>query len=394
VNLGFAKYVDRYLGILLCYTLAALYLFREMIWPHEGTIRVRRILMVKLWGIGNLVLLLPIIGMVRRRYPRAEIHFLTLSGNLSLLEGNPNLDRIWTVREGGSVAMLASLIRNLSGLRRAGIDLFLDFEQFARTSTLFGFLIGAPQRVGFHTPRQGRYLLYTAPVNYRNDHHMSGTFMDIARAAGIREEEYRVEPVHFSDANAARARGLLAGITGRYVVFHVGSGDNFIGRRWPPESFAELADRLIARHGISVVFSGTADESHLVADVARRMSRRDRTVDLSGRMDLKTLTAVLTGAEFLVSNDTGPVHIASSLGRPVLGLYGPNTPVLYGPLSPGSRSFYKNLPCSPCITNLNYKTSFCRLTVCIRNITVDEVEDAASGLLEEEASPAVSGEVS
>jgi ADP-heptose:LPS heptosyltransferase len=98
-------------------------------------------------------------------------------------------------------------------------------------------------------------------------------------------------------------------------------------------------------------------------------------------MDLKTLAALLDRAEIVISNDTGPVHIASSLGKPVLGLYGPNTPALYGPLSPGSRSFYKDLPCSPCITNLNYKTSFCRLPVCIQNITVDEVARAAADLL-------------
>ena len=206
MNLGVAKYLDRYFGIVLCYTLAALHLFREMIWPHEGTIQVHRVLLVKLWGIGNLVLILPIIGMVRKRFPEAEIHFLTLEGNRALLEGNANIDHLWTIREGGSMTLVTSLLRNLFKLRRRKIDLFLDFEQFARTSTLLGFLIGAPQRVGFHTPRQGRYLLYTAPVTYRNDRHMSETFMDIARAAGVREEVYRPSPVHYSDEDAAAAR--------------------------------------------------------------------------------------------------------------------------------------------------------------------------------------------
>lgn len=386
MNLGVAKYLDRYIGILLCYTLAALHLFREMLFPREGTIQVRRILLVKLWGIGNLVLLLPILSMIRRRFPEAEIHFLTLEGNRSLLEGNPNLDHLWTIREGGSLTLVSSMLRNLFRLRRRKVDLFLDFEQFARTSTLFGFLIGAPQRVGFHTPRQGRYLLYTAPVPYGNDRHMSATFMDIARAAGVREEEYRPSPVHYSDADAARAEDLLAGREGPVVVFHVGSGDNFIGRRWPGESFARLADRLVAGHGIVPVFSGTPEEGGLVAEVIGRMERRDRAVDLSGRMNLPTLAALLDRAVIVVSNDTGPVHIASSLGTPVLGLYGPNTPALYGPLSPGSRSFYKDLPCSPCITNLNYKTSFCRLPVCIENITVDEVTEAAVALLSERTS--------
>ena len=89
--------------------------------------------------------------------------------------------------------------------------------------------------------------------------------------------------------------------------------------------------------------------------------------------------------DVLVANDTGPVHLASALGVPVLGLYGPNTPRLYGPLSPGSISFYDAPPCSPCITNLNYKTSRCRNPVCIRAIEVDKVAAAAGRLLEARA---------
>ena len=112
------------------------------------------------------------------------------------------------------------------------------------------------------------------------------------------------------------------------------------------------------------------------------MEESGRVRDLTGRLDLKELAALLDRVELVLSNDTGPVHLASSLGTPVLGFYGPNTPKLYGPLSPGSHSFYKELACSPCITNMNYKTSFCRLPVCILNITVEEVYREAAQLLE------------
>jgi len=100
---------------------------------------------------------------------------------------------------------------------------------------------------------------------------------------------------------------------------------------------------------------------------------------------LVALLALLARAALLVANDTGPVHLASALGVPVLGLYGPNTPRLYGPLSPGSIAFYDAPPCSPCITNLNYKTSRCRNPVCIRAIAVDDVAAAAGRLLEARA---------
>jgi ADP-heptose:LPS heptosyltransferase len=93
------------------------------------------------------------------------------------------------------------------------------------------------------------------------------------------------------------------------------------------------------------------------------------------------LVALLARAQVLVSNDSGPVHLASALGVPVLGLYGPNSPALYGPLSPGSVAFHDAPPCSPCITNFNYKTSRCRNPVCIAAIDAEPVARAALSLL-------------
>ncbi|MBD3162101.1 MAG: glycosyltransferase family 9 protein, partial [Candidatus Latescibacteria bacterium] len=95
MNLHLAKYLDRYVGIFLCYLFAALHLFREMIRPREDVIRVRRILLVKFWGIGNIVLLLPIFRLFRKRYPDARISLLTLERNRPLLEGNEDLDEIY-----------------------------------------------------------------------------------------------------------------------------------------------------------------------------------------------------------------------------------------------------------------------------------------------------------
>ena len=85
----------------------------------------------------------------------------------------------------------------------------------------------------------------------------------------------------------------------------------------------------------------------------------------------------------MITNDTAPVHVASALGVPVFAFFGPNTPRLYGPLSRGSHAFYRAIPCSPCLTNMNYKTSHCRMPVCIRDIGVDEVADRVTSHLAE-----------
>ena len=159
------------------------------------------------------------------------------------------------------------------------------------------------------TPRQGRYLLYTAPVRYREDQHMSRTFLDIARAGGVREDVYRPVALSFGPKERGRVSELLDGVVGPLVVAHPGSGDNFAGRRWPPTSFARLLDILVREHGVVPVMTGAPSEKPLVGEVLAEMEERDRVLDLSGRLTLRELAALLDRARMLVANDTGPVPI-------------------------------------------------------------------------------------
>jgi heptosyltransferase-3 len=161
------------------------------------------------------------------------------------------------------------------------------------------------------------------------------------------------------------------------VVLHPGSGDNFPGRRWSEAGFAAVGRRAREAHGARVVVTGVAAEAALCARVAEGAGGRS----LAGGLSLPGLVGVLSRAAVLVGNDTGPVHLASALGRPVLALFGPNTPVLYAPLSAGSRSFWKRLPCSPCLTEANYRSSRCRLHTCMAAIPTGEVLAALDATL-------------
>jgi ADP-heptose:LPS heptosyltransferase len=385
VNLSFAKWVDRWCGRLACFVLSSARTLREMAAPRDSLVgEPRRILLVKFWGLGNLVMLLPVFRSLRRRYPGARIELLTLARNRDLLEGVEDLDGLLLVDDRSLWSVLSTYASALHGARRGRPDLVVDFEQFARASAVFSFLTGAPHTVGLDTPGQGRGRLYHARVAYDDGKHMSRTFLDLARAAGVGGEEYEplAPPVFAADREAAEeAIREAGGGEGPLFVLHPGSGDNFLGRRWAAGNFARLADRLLERCGGTVVLTGTASEAGLVEEVRRGMVRRDRAASAAGRLGVRALAALCARATVVVSNDTAPVHLASAMGRPVLGIYGPNTPVLYGPLSAGSVAFHHRTPCSPCLTNFNYKTSFCRMPVCIRSVTVEEVAAAAERLL-------------
>lgn len=388
MSLSLAKAVDRYVGILVVYFLALLREIREYVAPREDLVLAKSILLVKFWGLGNVVLLLPVVRLLRERFPTAKITFVTLSRNRELLEACPHLDGRIYVNDRNVFTLLSSLATAVFRARRVKPDLTVDFEQFARTSAVLAVLARSRQIVGLATPGQGRAILYHKRVRYDDRQHMGQTYLDLARAAGVEERLYRPEPIALPDTARAEATAFLAGkwsgpADGPLVLVHPGSGDNFQGRRWPAESFARLADRLVREEGATVVVSGGRAEAPLVAEVIGKMEERRRAVDVAGKLSVLGLAALIERCALIVTNDTAPVHLGSSLGVPVFAFYGPNTPRLYGPLSRGSHAFFRALPCSPCLTNLNYKTSHCRMPVCIRDIGVDEVADRVKARLAE-----------
>jgi ADP-heptose:LPS heptosyltransferase len=400
-SLEWKKRLDRWTGLPLSLVLAlarAASPRRPLARPED----VRHVVLAKLWGIGNLAMLLPYVAAVRRRFPRARVTFLTLARNRPLLEGQPGIDALLTLRDAGLRAPLADLGRAIAALRRDPVDLFLDFEQFLRAAALVARLGGARHVVGFDTPGQWRAPFYDATVPCRGDRHMALGFAELVRAAGVPTDGCATHEIAVPPAADRRLGEVLQREAGAYprpwpgayprpwpgayprpwIVLHPGSGDNFPGRRWPTERFAEAGARLVARFGGTLLLTGSEGEKPLLAELGARLAARSaRFVELGGRLDLPTLVALLARADLLLSNDTGPVHLAAAVRTPVVAFYGPNSPRLYGPLGADHRALYHPLPCSPCLTNMNGKSSRCTLPRCILGIEVDEAIAAATELL-------------
>jgi ADP-heptose:LPS heptosyltransferase len=383
MNLSLAKAADRYAGALVCRVLEALRFARELVAPRTEAVEVRTILCIKFWGLGNIVLLLPVLRRLRERHPGARLVFVSLRRNREVLESSPAVDRTIWVDDAGPFRLAVSFVLAVLRARRERPDLTIDFEQFARASTILAVLARSQQIVGLATPGRGSAALLHKPVPYNSAQHMAVTFLDLARAAGVPDGPYRPEPFETGDAARADAGRIVASLpgTGPVVVMHPGSGDNFEGRRWPAQSFAALADRLVRGSGARIVVTGSAGEADLAREILSRMEEPSAAVSAAGSLSVLGLGALVGRADALVTNDTAPVHLGSAFGTPVFALFGPNTPALYGPLSPRSHAFFRGLPCSPCLTNLNYKTSRCRMPVCITDISVASVHARVAALL-------------
>jgi len=395
VNLEHARRIDSWIGLMICAALYAWSRIRALLGgpvqpqilattpppTDRGPLPPRRVLAMKFYGLGNIIMLLPVVGALRRAFPDAEIDFLTMAGNAPLLERSGVVNRVIPIEVGGYADLARSLWQSIRHLRSRRYDLVLDFEQFTKLSTILAFLTGAPERIGFNTDGQRRGWLLTTRVVYTDSDHMSRIFMRLLRPLGIDTSPAPVQLQTSARDTAAIARILTNGTRDAnhepVIVVHVGSGPNFYRvplKRWPLEHFAQLCDALVERHDATIIFTGQGQEE---ADLVRRarhlMQHRDVTVDACNQLDVMGLTALLKRATVTIVNDTSVMHLSAAVRTPVVAFFGPTAPIHYGPNSPESLVFYRDLYCSPCLTNYNLKVSRCNNPVCMRTIGVDEV---------------------
>jgi ADP-heptose:LPS heptosyltransferase len=412
MNLRLARYIDRWVGLVVCYALwlaARAYgrLRGRDVVPEllattppadtDGALRARRVLAIKFYGLGNIAMILPTLHAMRHGArpgePGCEIDFLTLPGNVALLRQSGLVRDALTVEVGSFSAFLGSVARLGTALRRGRYDAVLDFEQFMKLSGILAFATGAPARVGFNTEGQARGWLYTHRIAYADTDHMADIFMRTALPFGravVPAPRVRlpVEPAEHVDVRAKL--GLSADEP--VVAMHVGTGPNYDKialKRWNADRFAALADHLVARRGVRVVFTGQGAEEAALVDEARAAMRHGASaISACDRLSVRELVALLDAAAFVVSNDTSVMHLTGLVDTPVVAFFGPTEPRIYGPRGENDIVFYKSLYCSPCLSNYNLKMSRCVNPVCMRAIGVDEVIRGVDARFPADAMPA------
>jgi len=379
--------VDRRLGPLVSLLLRPLVFLRRR---DRGD--VRRVLMIKFWGLGSLQLATPAVLALRHQHPEASIHLLTLAGNRDLAEGLGVFDEIrcLDLRARGKRALIGRLVQMLRKLRRERYDRVYDFEFFTWFSALASLLSGAPRTFGFAAPAARRGGLHTDTVPFNRYWHVARNFRALAggeNGAKVSTDElstFRVSPAHALELDA-----LLGEDSRTLVVMNPNAGDLAPERRWPVERFAAVAARLVREDGARVVVTGSPAERDKTAAVlcAAGPLPSGRLVDLGGALSIGALHALFQRADLVVSNDSGPMHLAAAQGVPTLGLFGPETPVMYAPLGARTRVHYAPPLCSPCINVHDAKVLSCihGQPECLMRIEVEQVLTSARGLLEERA---------
>jgi lipopolysaccharide heptosyltransferase II len=247
----------------------------------------------------------------------------------------------------------------MRGLGRGRFDLVIDLQGLFRSGWLAA-ATRAPARVGFANAREGAWLFYTHRVATGSpEQHAIERYLTLAQALGCERG-----PVEFHFAVDDADRAAVAALTpARYAVLLPGA--NWVTKQWPVERFAALVGPLRERFGLDCVVAGGPETSALAA-------RIDGATDLAGRTNLRQLVALLERAALVVANDSGPMHIAAALGRPLVTPFGPTNPVRTGPYRRLDSVVRVDIPCSPCYSRR------CSHVSCLKWIGVDPVVDLAA----------------
>jgi len=360
---------------------------------RNAELDLRRILLLRLERIGDLVMALEAIRDVRALAPAAQIDLAVGSWNAALAAAIPSIDRVetldarWLAREGEGLGM-PGLLRAARGWRTRSYDLAINFEPDVR-SNLVAAAAGAVRTAGWASGGGGPVL--DLALDYDPTTHTAANARRLVeRVFGRTPPELARPLLAIPDTATAAATTRLRPGAGRPLVgVHVSGGRAI--KQWPPERFAEVAARLADTRNAVIVATGAASDRALVSALQAALAPR-LVIDAVTEDALLVSAAILAQLDVLVTGDTGPMHLASAVGAPVVAVFGPSDPARYATRGPADRVVRIDLPCSPC-NRIRRPPERCagHTPDCLMGASTDAVFAAATTVLDQSASRARMG---
>jgi len=321
----------------------------------------KKILIIKPSSIGDVVHSLPFISLIKKTFPHSSVHWVIASGLESLLEGHPLIDHIWIIHKDRwknikrIISTLSEIRRLADSLKKEQYDLVVDLQGLFR-SGLISWLTCSPVRAGFADGREGSSFFYTHKIDGGENIHAVDRYLKIAHFLGCPVSDIEFPFVPVPSPTLLKDLSL---IPYRYAVFIPGA--RWETKKWPVEFFGDVASQL----DMPVAVIGGKEDIGLAEAIKKRSAHN--VISLAGRTSLSELVPILAHSQFVLTNDTGPMHIAAALDRPIIALFGPTDPVRTGPYGKNNRILTAQAPCAPCFDKK------CSNICCMAGITVEQV---------------------
>jgi heptosyltransferase-2 len=341
---------------------------------------VKRIIIRSTNWVGDAVLTTPAVRAVRKNFPDAEITILAKPWVAPIFYNNPHIDHVIHYEADGRHRGWLGKVRLVKALRKGKFDLAILFQN-AFEAAILHYLAGVPNRLGYDTDNRRFLLTHSIEMTPRlKQIHEIDYYLGILQAVGL-QLDGRDLTLRVTDQERNRASDVLK-------KQHMETRDKLIGvspgatygsaKRWAPERYAALCDKIHESHGARIIIFGGPGEERTGYRVVESM--KHSSVNLCGKTTLRETAALIERCRLFVTNDSGLMHVAAALSVPLVAIFGSTNPITTGPSSLKSRVVRAFVPCSPCL-----KPECPTDHKCMANISVDRVYAETDALLREDS---------
>ena len=389
IQIGIDKTFGSFLNILL-YGIVRL-LGKILRINHDLNRPFQRIVVCKLKGMGSIVQASALLATLRKNYPAAEIIFVSTEANNSILNFyRDSINGTILIQDNSIIQLIKSSISALWKLWKFRPQLYIDIEVYSNYSSLLCTLSAASNRFGYYkSDKNYRSGLYTHLMYYNIKAPLSEIYLQMARILPIKEVDQELIPLILSDEIQSNSIQKLREFNPQiepfnYLVINPNASDLRLERRWPAEYFIQLIQEIrVLKPEMFLVLIGNKQEAKYVNEIAKHFQQDNRVIDSSGKLKLDELIAVMNNANGIITNDTGPLHLALALRKKTVGLFGPCAPDQYGQMQT-CIPVYTNVYCSPCVHEF-INPPCAGDNQCMKRMNVSMVIKAWKKLMEEQA---------
>ncbi|MCA9400430.1 MAG: lipopolysaccharide heptosyltransferase II [Candidatus Omnitrophica bacterium] len=346
---------------------------------------VEKILIINIFGIGDVLFTTPLIDNLRAAFPLAEIHYLGNARTKIIFKNHPLITKCFSydrddflkLSKSSKLRYWKQVIGFIKQIKAEKYDVVFDFS----LNSFFNYmtwLAGIPNRIGFNYKNRSPLLTFKVPFYGFERKHVVEHYLDLLKNLGIGTphrslnfpltEEDRLWARQFlSRENIDQALPIVGIIPGAGASW----GKEARYRRWKSEKYVKLVDKLIEKYRAQIILMGDQSESELCSQIME--NAQGRIIPAYGKTTIRQLAALLQRCSFVILNDGGPLHIAVAAGTKTVSIFGPVDPDVYGPFGSSSQHAVvkKNLPCQPCYRR--FRMTNCDHVSCLKNITVEDV---------------------
>jgi len=346
-----------------------------MDYDGRGHPPMKKILIIKLSAIGDVVQALPALEAIKRTFPGSSVTWVVEEAAAGILEGHPQIDTVLVSGRRSWIRMLKhprtfrdgflKIVAFLRALRATRYDIAIDLQGLFKSGVLIG-LARADRKIGFARSRElSSFFLNERLPAYDKNKHALERYLDVARYLGAREVSSSCTLPIGRERSAIEQRLSGAGLKRKPLIV-MNPVARWETKLWPELNFAVLADRLIAEKQATIIFTGSGADRATVSRILNMM--KEHAENWAGETTLKELAALASLADLFVTTDTGPMHLAAAADGKVLALFGPTAPWRTGPYGPSHIVVRAGLECSPC-----FKRKCNDAIRCMGMISVDDV---------------------